>query len=243
MAKVWLFVGPRGTGKWSAAEQLRKDRSILNTDVLRVKSLTADAARSIVDFSYTSPVGKERMTIVRIPHTSTRAIQTLLKVLEDAPDSISFVLLSSAMPIDTIVSRSQVRKFSLLTDEEVTARLLEKRKMGKVTAAKIAKQSGGQVSTAFDLISKSDTVSDVIKMVKALSLKDAERVESMARVWTDDHTDLLGRWCRERLTERWSLFPVSEVPKSMAMRVLISIKTDARPRLVVRSILTELVRK
>ena len=135
MAKVWLFVGPRGTGKWSAAEQLRKDRSILNTDVLRVKSLTTDAARSIVDFSYTSPVGKERMTIVRIPHTSTRAIQTLLKVLEDAPDSISFVLLSSAMPIDTIVSRSQVRKFSLLTDEEVTARLLEKRKMGKVTAA------------------------------------------------------------------------------------------------------------
>lgn len=243
MAKVHLFVGPKGTGRWTEAERIRKEKSVGNTDVLRVRKLTATAASDIVNFSLFAPIGEEKLCIIRLPSSTTKAVHTLLKILEDAPDFMTFILISKEMPIETIVSRSHVRLFSLLTEEEVALKLLNKRGIGAVSAKNLASKSGGQVSRAYEILEGGEHFADVSKMVKALLAMDVEKVESLAPVWTEEHSNLLSRWAREAITGKWAQFQKSDVPRVFALRVLMALNTKARPRLVVRSVLTDLIRK
>lgn len=243
MANVHLFVGPKGTGRWTEAEEIRKEKKILNSDILRIRKLTASSADEIVNFSLYAPVGEEKMVIVRLPSSATKPVHTLLKTLEDSPEFVTFILIAKEMPIETIVSRSKVKIFSLLTEEEVTLKILRKRGIGAVSAKNLAKKSGGQVSRAYDILEGGEQFADVSKMVKGLLEHDVEKVESIAPVWTEAHSNLLARWAREAITGKWAQFQKTEVGKVFALRVLMALNTDARPRLVVRSALTDLIRK
>lgn len=243
MANTHLFVGPKGTGRWTEAEELRKERGILNSDILRIRKLTNQTAQDIVNFALFAPVGEEKMCIVRLPSSNTKATQILLKTLEEAPDFITFVLIAKTMPNETIVSRSKVKLFSLLSEEDIAAKVLKKKGIGTVAAQSLAKKSGGQMSRVYDILNNGEQLQDVIVMAKALVQADVDKVESLAPGWTDIHTDLLAKWAKEAIIGTWVMFPKSDVPKLFALKVLMALNTEARPRLVVRSVLADLIRK
>ena len=63
--------------------------------------------------------------------------------------------------------------------------------------------------------------------------------------WTDEHTELLVVWCTETITERWKLFKAEDADlpgQKLPLRLLIALRADIRPRLVVRHSLLSVLR-
>lgn len=242
--RVMLFIGPPSVGKRTLAETIRKEHNIGRDDVLRVGKLSVLTARDVVRYASMAPRGDYRLLIVRLDGSSQAAQNVLLKALEEAPETTRFILTSEDLPQPTIASRCEVHRFSLLSDEEVVKVLLEK-DFKEGTARKLAALSGGRVRRALEAGKISDLKVPVLSMVRALMEKDGKAVELLSTKWTDEHTDLLATLCRERITARWSVFQEAEVgdlTKILAFYVLQALRTDAKPKLMVRTRLMTILR-
>jgi len=138
MPQSWLFAGPKGSGKTSAARILAKAINCLDPDgvepcdkckncleIARGNSLDiieidgashgkVDDVRDLKDIAYLSPVNlKKKVIIIDEVHMLTKeAFNALLKVLEEPPKNLIFVLCTTddnKIP-ETVLSRlCQVR--------------------------------------------------------------------------------------------------------------------------------------
>lgn len=97
-----------GPGAWEAAEQLygRHESSCS----VRVEKLDAISARHVVGQAYIRPFGQARVKVfvICLDGATDTAQNILLKVLEEPPDTVRFVLASRTPPLATITSRCQV---------------------------------------------------------------------------------------------------------------------------------------
>lgn len=241
---VSLFVGPASVGKWTTAEHLRGEHGVRPGDVLRVRSMTAEDARGVVQFSLAAPLAQSRLVIARLDKSTPQTQNMLLKTLEEAPATTRFVLVSPEMPQETIVSRAEVFRFSLLTHEQVEDVLLQ-RKFKPTEAKRWAALSGGQVRKALALAEGLDAKVTVLSAVRSLRERDATSLDNLAVKWTDEHTMLLGSLCREAITGRWKIFDPAEVEgmgRKLPLSILFALRADIRPRLVVRSSLMSILK-
>lgn len=236
LPQVSLFVGPDSVGKWTAAEWLRREHAILDGDLLRIRRLTVDDARTLVRFASIAPVGARKLAIVRLDRATPASLHILLKSLEEAHESVRFILIAREKTLPTVVSRAEVFQFSLLTTEQVTTILLKKN-FKPVEAKRYAELSGGHVSRALAMVEGMDAKITVLSAVRALRERDAVALDNHAGKWEDKHTELLAELCREVITGRWRVFSDAETEgmgRKLPLRILTALRQEIRPRLVVR---------
>ena len=241
---VALFVGPKSVGKWAVAEYLRYQNKILDSDVLRIHKLTSDLARTVVTFASTAPVGDMRLAIIELDSATPGAVHVLLKTLEESSPAHRFILIAQHLPLPTIVSRAQVHPFRLLTDAEVADILVERRGFKPANAESLAALAGGQVAKALENAVNDGERALVLEALAAFRDHNPIALDATAPKWRDEHTELLTRWCHEALTGRWSLFNAEQMqlPDKLPLRILMAIRSNVRPKLVVRSQLMTLLR-
>lgn len=241
---VALFVGPKSVGKWAVAEFLRRQNKILDSDVLRIHKLSAGLARAVVPFASTAPVGDLRLAIIELDDATPSAVHILLKTLEESSRAHHFILIAQHLPLPTLVSRSQVHQFRLLTEAEVTDILVERRGFKLANAQSLAALAGGQVSMALENAVNEGERALVVEALTAFRDHNPAVLDAVAPKWRDEHTALLTKWCTEALTGRWSLFNAEQMqlPGRLPLRILMALKANVRPKLVVRSQLMTLLR-
>lgn len=105
--------------------------------VLQARLSAADA-RSLVKFAQTAPFGPFKAIVAVLDGATAQAQNILLKVLEEPPESVRFILVATERPLPAIVSRCQV-----ITVPGADARQEASREVtGAVTAALKAAQAG-----------------------------------------------------------------------------------------------------
>lgn len=151
LSHAYLFIGTRGTGKTTCAKILAKAvncehpvngnpcnqcascRGIDDGSILDVVELDAasnngvDNVRALRDEAVFSPANvKKRVYIIDEVHMlSTSAFNALLKILEEPPAHLMFILATTELhkvPA-TILSRCQRHSFKRIAGEEIAARL------------------------------------------------------------------------------------------------------------------------
>lgn len=93
------------SASWRAA---LKTHVLYQADILIRRHLSAGDARNIVKFARTAPFGPFKLVIAGLDGSTAQAQNILLKVLEEPPGTIRFILVASERPLPTIVSRCQV---------------------------------------------------------------------------------------------------------------------------------------
>ncbi len=151
MSHAYLFTGSRGTGKTSCAKILAKAVNCLNPqdgnpcnccdacraidagncmDVLEIDAASNNGVDSVRDLRddavYTPSQVKKRVYIIDEVHMlSISAFNALLKIIEEPPEHLLFILATTELhkvPA-TILSRCQRFSFRRITQEDIAARL------------------------------------------------------------------------------------------------------------------------
>jgi DNA polymerase III, delta subunit len=104
-----LLLGPEpGALVWDAYRAVMKAHLVHKADALFRRHVSAADARNIVRFAQTAPFGPFKVVIALLDGSTPQAQNILLKVLEEPPGTIRFVLAATERPLPTIVSRCQV---------------------------------------------------------------------------------------------------------------------------------------
>ena len=148
---AYLFTGPRGTGKTSAAKIFTKAINCLNpqdgepcNDCLLCKGITEGTIGDVIEIDAASNNGVEEIRDIRdkaryaptqatykvyiideVHMLSTGAFNALLKTLEEPPKNVIFILATTEphkIPA-TIISRTQRFDFRRITNDEIIQRL------------------------------------------------------------------------------------------------------------------------
>lgn len=238
-APVMLFLGPRGVGKMLVARELGRRWGIPAAETHVFPALDTGTARALV--ALTTHVGPRRLVIVRLNRTTARVQNILLKTLEETEGTL-FVLLAEEVPIDTILSRSRLAVFSPLTQEQIST-VLQRRGYGAKKAAALAALSSGTVRSALGAESMLETKAAVLAAVKAIAEQDPVSLDKLSTKWTEEHTTMLRRWVHEVLSRNFGVFAEEDaiLPRPTALKILIALSSDIRPKLQVRAGLMGLV--
>ncbi|MBE6949607.1 MAG: DNA polymerase III subunit gamma/tau [Ruminococcaceae bacterium] len=209
LSHAYLFVGTRGTGKTTCAKILSKAvncHSPVNGDpcnkcpscmginsgsVLDVVELDAasnngvDHIRAIRDEAvYTPSEVRKRVYIVDEVHMlSTAAFNALLKILEEPPEHLIFILATTELhkvPA-TILSRCQRYSFKRITVEDIAKRLEQVALMEQITltseaSALLARLADGSMRDALSLMDqcRSSQTIDEAQVMSCIGLAGAE---------------------------------------------------------------------
>lgn len=185
LSHAYLFVGTRGTGKTSCAKILARavncenpqegspcnrckscvgieDGSVLDVVELDAASNNGvDNVRALRDEAIFSPVSvKKRVYIVDEVHMlSGSAFNALLKILEEPPEHLMFILATTELhkvPA-TILSRCQRHSFKRIAQEDMAKRLeyvaeREKLRLDEDAAGLLARLADGSMRDALSLL-------------------------------------------------------------------------------------------
>ncbi|MBQ6516484.1 DNA polymerase III subunit gamma/tau [bacterium] len=206
VSHVYLFTGPRGTGKTSTARILAKSlnckdgptltpcgkcescQNIINSVPIDVIEIDAASNRKVEDtqeilekIQYVPVNGKYKIYIIDEVHMlSTHAFNALLKTLEEPPANVIFILATTEIQKvpDTIKSRCQRYDFRRITVEDIVSRL---KYIAKEEKIKITDDALNYIArTSFG------GMRDSIGLLDQLSVFDKE-------ITTDDVDSILGR--------------------------------------------------
>ena len=215
LSHAYLFVGTRGTGKTSCAKILSRAVNCLATidgdpcneckfcvgiengsilDVLEIDAASnsgVDNVRALREEAVYSPAAvKKRVYIVDEVHMlSTAAFNALLKILEEPPEHLMFILATTEIhkvPA-TIMSRCQRFSFKRLLPATISARLsLVAEKEGLSLSAeaveKLAALADGSMRDGLSLLDQcaADTVIDLQRVMETIGLAGTQELLRLA---------------------------------------------------------------
>ena len=216
LSHAYLFIGTRGTGKTTCAKILAKAvncehpvngnpcnccaacRGIDDGSVLDVVELDAasnngvDNVRALRDEAVFSPANvKKRVYIVDEVHMlSMSAFNALLKILEEPPEHLMFILATTELhkvPA-TILSRCQRHSFKRIVPEEITARLnyvaaQEHLDLKPEAAALLARLVNGGMRDALTLLDQCSGTEQITQetVLQAMGLAGTLRTAALLR--------------------------------------------------------------
>jgi hypothetical protein len=103
-----LLLGPDPEQMVLAAHLAVRRHGSVQADRIVLRHMSAADARNLVNFAQTAPFGPFKAVIVMLDGSTPQSQNILLKVLEEPPPSIRFILVAAERPLPTIVSRCQV---------------------------------------------------------------------------------------------------------------------------------------
>ncbi len=240
---------------WTTPDGRRADPAeVASTVVLsRVEpELSVDMVRELSAWARTAPRSAAgKLAVVRLGHAaasgewvaSSRCQNALLKLLEEPPAGVRFVLTAASGVLPTIASRSVVTSSGLLSTEGVACVLDRVTDLDPEQCRQAAALGGGRVRPALARAADTQTteLARVRGVLAALARGDTETVTAAAPGWTEEATELFGVWARERCTERWCVFADASdavLPRPAAYRVLqlLSEWKGTRPRLLLAAL-------
>jgi DNA polymerase-3 subunit gamma/tau len=211
IAHAYLFCGTRGTGKTSTARILAKalncqkfDAPTPNPcgkcdsclaiargddiDVIEIDAASntgVDNVREIIENAQYRPArSRFKVYIIDEVHMlSKSAFNALLKILEEPPGHVKFILATTEPEkvLPTILSRCQRYDFRNISSKEIAAHLKDISKKEKISAdeealALVAKAGAGSMRDALSLLDRLLSLGD-----KTLSAKDVEQMLGLPR--------------------------------------------------------------
>jgi len=193
MSHAYLFTGSRGTGKTSCAKILAKAVNCLNPqdgnpcncceacrsidsgacmDVLEIDAASNNGVDNVRDLRddavYTPSQVKMRVYIIDEVHMlSISAFNALLKIIEEPPEHLLFILATTELhkvPA-TILSRCQRFSFRRISQEDIAARLQyvayqEKIELDDSAARVLARMADGGMRDALSLLDQCASATD-----------------------------------------------------------------------------------
>jgi DNA polymerase-3 subunit gamma/tau len=227
LSHAYLFVGTRGTGKTTCAKILSKAinceqpengnpcnkcpscRGIDNGSILDVLELDAasnngvDNVRALREEAvYTPAAVKKRVYIIDEVHMlSTPAFNALLKILEEPPEHLVFILATTEIhkvPA-TILSRCQRYSFKRIRPENIAERLMfvagkEAVTLSEEAAILLSRMADGSMRDALSLLDQcaSEDVIDLQRVLTAIGLAGSrETVRLLTAVSVSDSAGAL----------------------------------------------------
>ena len=169
VAQAFIFSGPRGVGKTTAARVLaKKINNVMDLNQsIDIFEMDAASNRGIDEIrqlrenvQYAPSEGKYKIYIIDEAHMLTKeAFNALLKTLEEPPPHVIFIFATTElhkMP-DTIVSRTQRYDFKRIQNDDIVSRMeyiLEQEKIlfDKESLAKIADKADGSMRDALSIL-------------------------------------------------------------------------------------------
>ena len=169
VAQAFIFSGPRGVGKTTAARVLaKKINNVMDLNQsIDIFEMDAASNRGIDEIrqlrenvQYAPSQGKYKIYIIDEAHMLTKeAFNALLKTLEEPPPHVIFIFATTElhkMP-DTIVSRTQRYDFKRIQNDDIVSRMeyiLEQEKIlfDKESFAKIADKADGSMRDALSIL-------------------------------------------------------------------------------------------
>lgn len=117
---VVLFLGPRPPELYGLAARLVTHHRVHRSDIVEHYGvgLTAAEARGLVAYAGIASYGPFKAVILGLDGVSEQAQNILLKVLEEPPGQIRFLLFARTAPLPTVVSRARVYRFGQVSDNE-----------------------------------------------------------------------------------------------------------------------------
>lgn len=236
-----LIVGPYSVGKRTMLERLIQESGA--TDVIRILS-TKDLDMSEVRRASLESVDGQRVILIRLDYLRRAEEEKLLKIIEDAPDSVTF-LATKRVPTyaSPLLSRFTLYSVEFLSDKAV-GRILNRLGYAPDHAVTLAEYSLGAVKPTIELGKSSAYTSLVNRALTCLAERDYDALDKLYSKWEDGHTTTIREWARERITGRWRLFQESDFPelgKGLALNIWTKVNPADRPRYVVRSTLAGIV--
>ncbi|MFL5754460.1 MAG: DNA polymerase III subunit delta' [Bacteroidia bacterium] len=123
--------------------------------------IPAEESNEIIKkLSYTSFEGNGKIMIIWQPEKmNSSAANKVLKMLEEPPDETLFFLVpnNTEQILPTIISRTQLIKFSPLHDEDIASALQERYSVPAEQALNVARMAEGNFREALKIISESDS--------------------------------------------------------------------------------------
>jgi DNA polymerase-3 subunit gamma/tau len=206
IAHAYLFCGTRGTGKTSTARILAKALNCLkfdaptpnpcgkcdsctaiargdDIDVIEIDAASntgVDNVREIIEnASYRPARSRFKVYIIDEVHMlSKSAFNALLKILEEPPSHVKFILATTEPEkvLPTILSRCQRYDFRNISSKEIASHLKEICKKEKISTdddalALVAKAGAGSMRDALSLLDRLLSLGD-----KKLAAKDVEQI-------------------------------------------------------------------
>ena len=283
LAHAFLFSGPRGTGKTSTArilakmvnceqgptaepcgvcEQCVRIRDGSHLDVVEIDAAShggVDDARELRERAPTAPAqGREKVYIIdEAQRLSREAFDALLKVFEEPPPGVRFVLATTEphkMPA-TIAGRCQRFEFRRVPSEEVAAHLEKIAKEESIAvsgeaARTIARETEGSVRDALSLLDQAavlgggevtpEVVSSLIgtpdldvqfQLADAVSVGDAKSVFGLIHRLVQEGHDL--RHFATAVTGHFRNLLLAQA--SPDDPEIVDVPADVHPRLVAQS--------
>jgi len=215
LSHAYLFVGTRGTGKTTCAKILSRAVNCQNPvggdpcnacasckgiesgailDVLELDAASnngVDNVRALREEAIYSPASvKKRVYIIDEVHMlSSAAFNALLKILEEPPEHLIFILATTELhkvPA-TILSRCQRFSFKRISQQAISARLFAVAKKEGLTltpdaAAKLAALADGSMRDALSLLDQcaSDTNIDLPRVLEMIGLAGHNEILRLA---------------------------------------------------------------
>lgn len=187
----FLFHGPKGTGKTTAARILGNELGATGQDLREMDSADfrgIDAVRDIRQQAHYKPLeGSRRMWILDEAHQLTNAAQSaLLKMLEDTPQHVYFALCTTDPQklLPTVKDRCSKFQMKPLSDKNMKKLLMrtckrEKTKVDKKVLVRIMKDSQGHPREALQILDQVMRVPPEQRMetAKKSAEEEAESIE------------------------------------------------------------------
>ena len=224
LSHAYLFIGTRGTGKTTCAKILARAvncenpvngspcnqcaacRGIESGSILDVVELDAasnnrvDDVRALQDEAIFSPASvKKRVYIIDEVHMlSTAAFNALLKILEEPPEHLMFILCTTELHkvLPTIVSRCQRHSFKRIEPEDIAGRLAYVAKEEGITlsadaAAMLARLADGGMRDALSLLDQCSAQEniDTDTVLSAMGLAGSRRTTELLQAIADGATE------------------------------------------------------
>ncbi|MBT9164665.1 MAG: DNA polymerase III subunit gamma/tau [candidate division WS2 bacterium] len=207
--RTFLFYGPQGTGKFTTALVFSqgincrnsndnnpcfscrvclltgnlKHPDLLVIDVGTSGNIKLEDSFRVHDFACTVPLeGRFKIVIIKdAHHFTTEAANNLLKILEDLPEYLAVILISShpQLLLPTILSRAVKIQFFPLSQEQIELFLLENYEITEGRAHLLSGLSQGSLGKAIDyisgdlLINMRKSVINYLYLLKSNKLVDA----------------------------------------------------------------------
>ena len=182
-APVTLLIGPEGIGKAMAAKAV-VEQAVAPYDARWLPSCGVGDVRDLGRFVSVASATGRKMVGLDLDGATESSQHALLKMLEEPPRGVRFVLTSSGSLLPTVRSRSEIVVCPPLSFDQVVQVLVKHHGWTVLAARPAAALSGGRVSVALEWGDVTATRMQVLGAVKALGTGDREIWTRAVKDWS-----------------------------------------------------------